>query len=62
MEESGKDVIKGLSRHVQIHKLKVNEVSTEDFFSWVRSARVFKKRAGKNKGQDIRNMLNATVN
>ena len=62
MEEAEKDVIKGLSRCVQIHKLKVNEVSTEELLSWVRSARVFKKRAGKNKSQDIRNMLNATVN
>ena len=57
-----KDVIKGLSRHVQMHELKVNAVSTDELLSWVRSARVFKKRVGKNKSQYIRNILNATVN
>ena len=49
MEEIEKYVVKGLSRHVQIHKLKVNEVSTEELLSWVRSARVFEKRSGENK-------------
>ena len=62
MEEAEKDAIKGLNRHVQVHKLSVNEVSIEELLSWVRSLRGFKKRVGKNKSQDIRNMLNATVN
>ena len=61
-ERSRKDVIKGLSRCIQIHKLKVNEVSIEELLSWVRSARVFKKIVGKNKSQDVRNTLNAKVN
>ena len=34
----------------------------EELVSWVKSARVFKKRAGKNKSQDIRKIINATVN
>ena len=62
MEETEKDIIKRLSRHAQIHKLNLNEASTEELLSWVWSVRVFKKRAGKNKSQNIRNMLNVTVN
>ena len=62
MEEVEKDIIKRLSRYVQIHKINANEASTEELLQWTRSVRVFKKRAGKNKCQDIRNMLNVTVN
>ena len=62
IEETEKDTIKGLSRQVQIHKLNLNEALTEDLLSWVRSTRVFKKRAGQNKSQDIRNMFNVTLN
>ena len=61
MDEAEKDVIKGLSGYVQIHRLNVNEASLDELFSWVRSTRVFKKRVGKNESHDIRNMLNATV-
>ena len=57
-----KDLIKGLRRYVQIYKLSVNKVSIEELLSCVRSARVFKKRACKNKSQDIKDMLNVTVN
>ena len=61
MDEAEKDVIKGLSGYVQIHRLNVNEASLDELLSWVRSARVFKKRAGRNESQNIRNMLNATI-
>ena len=61
MDETNKDVIKELSGYVQMHRLKVNEASIDKLLSWVRSARVFKKRVGKNESQDIRKMLNATV-
>ena len=60
-DEAEKDVIKGLSSYVQIHRLNVSEVSWDETLLWVRSARVLKKRVGKNESQDIRNMLNATV-
>ena len=43
IEEAEKDVINGLRRHVQIHKLSVNEVSIEELLSWVRSSRVLKR-------------------
>ena len=59
---SRKDAIKGLKIHVQVHNLSANEVSIEELLSWVRSARVFKKKAGKNKSQDIRNIINQKVN
>ena len=61
-EESSKEEIVGLRRCVEVHSLSVNEVSAEEMVSWVRSARVFKKRASKNKNQDMRNMLMARVN
>ena len=32
MEKSDKEMIKGLSRCVQIHKLNLNEASIEEFF------------------------------
>ena len=60
-DEAEKDAIKGLSDNVQIHRLNVNEASLDELLSWVRNARVFKKRAGKNEIQDIRNMINAIV-
>ena len=47
-DEAEKDVIKGLSGYVQIHRLNGNESSLDELFLWVRSARVFKKRVGKN--------------
>ena len=55
MDEVEKDVIKGLSGYVQINRLNVNEASLDELLSWVRSARFFKKRAGKNKTQDVNN-------
>ena len=60
-DETEKDVIKGLNSYVQIYRLNVIEASLDEILLWVRSARVFKKRVGKNESQDIRNMLNATV-
>ena len=45
MGEASKEEIEGLSSHVQIYKIKSNEASLEELLSWVRSARVFKKRA-----------------
>ena len=62
MEEVEKEIIKGLSRCVQIHKINLNEEAVEELLSWVRNARDFNKRASKNKCQDIRNMLDITVN
>ena len=52
----------GLRRHVEVHKMNVNNATIEEILSWIRSARVFKKRATKNVNQDIRNMMNARVN
>ena len=62
MEEASKEEIEGLSRHLQIYKINSNEASTEEFLSWVRSVRVFKKRSRKSEYQDMRNMLNVIVN
>ena len=62
MEEASEEAIEGLNRHVQIHTINLNEASVEELLSWVRSVRAFKKRACKNKCQDIRNMLNVIVN
>ena len=62
MEEASNEEIEGLSRHMQIHKINSNEASAEELLSWVRSVRVFKKRARKNEYQDIRNMMNVIVN
>ena len=63
IEEARKEVIKGLIKCVQILKINLNEASVEELLSWVRSVRVFFKRElCKNKFQDIRNMLNVTVN
>lgn len=53
IEEASKEEIKGLSRYVQIHKIDLNEASTEEMLSWARSVRAFKKRAYKNKCQDM---------
>ena len=62
MEEANEEAIEGLNRYVQIHTIKLNEASVEELLSWIRSVRAFKKRACKNKCQDIRNMLNVIVN
>ena len=35
-EESNKEEIEVLSRHVQIHQINSNEVSTEEMLSWMR--------------------------
>ena len=48
-DEAEKDAIKGLSGHVKIYRLNTNEASLDEPLLWVRSARVFKKRAGKMK-------------
>ena len=42
IEYARKEVIKGLNRHVQIHKINLNEASIEELLSWVRSVRMFK--------------------
>ena len=62
MEEANEEAIEGLKRYVQIHTINLNEASVEELLSWVRSVRAFKKRAGKTKSQDTRNMLNVIVN
>ena len=62
MEEANEEAIEGLNRYVQLHTIKLNEASVEELLSWVRSVRAFKKRAGKTKSQDTRNMLNVIVN
>ena len=53
MKEESKEKIEGLSRHMQIHEINSNEVSTEEMFLWVRSVIVFKSRARKSKYQDM---------
>ena len=61
VEEARKEVIKGLSTHVQICKINLNEASVEELLAWVRSIRVLKRDLVKNNCQDTRNMLNVTV-
>ena len=47
MEESNKEGIEGLSRHVQTHAINSNEVTAENMFSWVQSVGFFQKKGSK---------------
>ena len=62
IKEVRKDKVVGLRRHVEVHKMNVNDATIEEIVSWVRSVRVFKRRATKNVNQDIRHVMNARVN
>ena len=42
--------------------MNVNDITIEEIVSWVRSVRVFKRRATKSVNQDIRHVMNARVN
>ena len=52
----------GLRRHAEAHSFNENEASEEVMLSWVRSIRMFKKRAKKSKNTDMKNMLIARAN
>ena len=62
MVEACKEEVEGLRRYVAVHKINLNAASVDEILSWVRSVRVFKKRACKSEHQDIRKMLNARAN
>ena len=62
IEEASKDEVVGLRRHVEFHKMDVNDAIVEEILSWVRSIRVFKRRATKSVNRYIRNMMNVRVN
>ena len=58
LDDSRKDEVKGLKRHVEVNRIDVNEATNDQLVSWIKSVRIFKKRAKKNVHQDIRNMMN----
>ena len=62
MEETNKEEIEGLSRHVQTYAINSNEATVEEMFLWVRSVRFFKRRAQKSEYVDTSNALNVFVN
>ena len=47
IEEANEDEVVGLRRHVEVRKMKENNGKILDMVSWVKSVRVFKKRAKK---------------
>ena len=53
-----KDEAKGLKRRVEVNSADVNEATSDQLVSWIKSFRIFKKRAKKNVHQDIRNTMN----
>ena len=61
-EDASKEELEGLRRHVEAHKMNLNDASEEETLSWMRSVRVFKKRPCKSEHQDMRNMLNSRAN
>ena len=62
IEEASKGEVEGLSSHAEVCSIIAREVSEEEILSWIRSVRMFKKIASKNKNPDIRNMLMARSN
>ena len=62
IEEASKYEVGWLKRHVEVHKMSGNEGTIEELVSWVRSVRVFNRRATKRVDQDSRNMMNAKFN
>ena len=58
LDNARKDEVKGLKRHVEVHRIEVNEATNDELLCWIMSVRSFKKRAKKNVHQDIRNAMN----
>ena len=58
LDDARKDEVKGLKIHVEVHSIDVNEATNYQLVSWIKSFRMFKKRAKNNVHQDIRNMIN----
>ena len=62
IEEARKYEVAGLRRHVEVHKMNMNDATIEEMLSWSRRARVFKRRVTKSVTQDTRNVMSARVN
>ena len=45
LDDPRKDEIKGLKRHMEVNSLDVNEATNDQSVSWIKSVRIFKKRA-----------------
>ena len=58
LDDARKDEVKGLKRNVEVYRIDVNEATNDQLLSWIKSVRIFKKRAKKNVHEDIRNMMN----
>ena len=58
LDDDRKDEVKGLKTYAEINSVDVNEATNDQLVSWIKSVRIFKKRAKKNVHQDIRNMMN----
>ena len=58
LDNARKDEVKGLKRHVEVNSMDVNEATNDQLVSWIKSVRIFKKRAKKNVHQDIRSVMN----
>ena len=62
LEEASKDEVVGLRRHAEVHKMNDNNGIISKMVSWVRSERLFERRATKSVHKDMINMTNARVN
>ena len=58
LDDARKDEVKGLKRYVEVHSIDVNKATNDQLVSWIKSVKIFKKRAKKSVHQDIRNMKN----
>ena len=61
-EESSKEEVEGLRRHVEVYKMSLIATLAEEILSWIRSVSVLKKGECKSEHQIIRNMLNSIAN
>ena len=61
LDDARKYEVKGLKRRVEVNVTGINEVMNDQLVSWIKSVRIFKKRAKKNVHQDIRNMMNISL-
>ena len=57
LDDAGKDEVKGLKRYSEVNSMDLNEATNDQLVSWIKSVRIFKKRAKNNVHQDIRNMM-----
>ena len=47
LDDARKDEVKVLKTHVEVNRVEVNEATNDQLLSWIKSLRIFKKRAKK---------------